>query len=216
MTKFNYIAKIKVDSSHEGDEMMDRAKFMKKYFKKKIKGAQDFDAYAQEDYEKALIRARSILGLKESDTNELNPLVVSLPEAFFKGSNVLFKMSKKNDHIRYNQARVTVFLFGEHQLFYYTALIDHERGAFSDDYTVEIPYGSIVSIETNSIRFYERGTNHHYIDFQLYLVNDHAITVRLKDVVVDRKELQAGVSIPEDTQTVLQNMMRLFRAKRGL
>ena len=74
--------------------MMDRAKFMKKYFKKKIKGAQDFDAYAQEDYEKALIRARSILGLKESDTNELNPLVVSLPEAFFKGSNVLFKMSK--------------------------------------------------------------------------------------------------------------------------
>lgn len=195
---------------------MDRAKFMKKYFRKKIKGAQDFDAYARADYEQALVRARGLLGLTEADTNELNPLVVSLPEAFFKGSSVLFKMSKKNDHIRFNQARVTVLLFGEHQLYYYTALIDHERGAFSDDYTVEIPYGSIVSIETNSIRFYERGTNHHYIDLQLYLVNDHAITVRLKDVVVERKDLQAGVSIPEDTQTVLLNVMRLLRAKRGL
>lgn len=195
---------------------MDRAKFMKKYFRKKMKGAQDFDAYAQSDYEQALVRARSILGLDSSETNDLNPLVVSLPEAFFKGSNLLFKMSKKNDHIRFNQARVTVLLFGEQQMYYYTALIDHERGAFSDDYTVEIPYGSIVSIETNSIRFYERGTNHHYIDFQLYLVNDHAITVRLKDVVVERKDLQEGVSIPEDTQTVLIQMMKFLRSKRGL
>lgn len=195
---------------------MDRAKFMKKYFRKKMKGAQDFDVYAQSDYEQALIRARSILGLEPSETNDLNPLVVSLPEAFFKGSNLLFKMSKKNDHIRFNQARVTVLLFGEHQMYYYTALIDHERGAFSDDYTVEIPYGSIVSIETNSIRFYERGTNHHYIDFQLYLVNDHAITVRLKDVVVERRDLQEGVSIPEDTQTILIQMMKFLRSKRGL
>ena len=91
---------------------MDRAKFMKKYFRKKIKGAQDFDAYARADYEQALVRARGLLGLEEADTNELNPLVVSLPEAFFKGSSVLFMMSKRSDHIRFNQAMVTVLLFG--------------------------------------------------------------------------------------------------------
>jgi predicted RNA methylase len=47
-------------------------------------------------------------------------------------------------------------------------------------------------------------------------VNDHAITVRLKDVDVERNELQDGVSIPEDTQTVLINIMKFLRFKRGL
>jgi hypothetical protein len=193
-----------------------RQKFMHSYFSKRMEGAEDFDHLIQKDYDNALKRAKTVLGLSEQEINEYSPIVVSLPEVFYPGSKLLFKMGKLNDHLRYNQSRISVLLFGEKQLYYYTALIDHIQSAISDDYTVEIPYQALVSVETKSVRLFDTKSYHHFIDYQLFLVNDHAITIRFKDIVKAEKELQKGVAIPDDTQKVLSSLSRFLREKRGL
>lgn len=203
---------------HKAAEKLEknRQKFMHDYFSKKMDGAEDFDHLIQKDYDNALIRAKSVLGLNDQEVNHYSPIVVTLPEIFYPGSKLLIKMGKKNDHLRYNQSRITVLLFGEKQLYYYTALIDHIQSAISDDYTVEIPYQALVSVETKSVRLFDTKSYHHFIDYQLFLVNDHAITIRFKDIVKEQKALQKGVSIPEDTQKVLSNLSRFLREMRGL
>jgi hypothetical protein len=193
-----------------------RQKFMHDYFSKKMDGAIDFDHLIQKDYDQALIRAKHVLGLSDQDVNEYSPIIVSLPEIFYPGSKLKIKMGKKNDHLRYNQSRVSILLFGEKQLYYYTALVDHIQSAISDDYTVEIPYQAIVSVETKSVRLFDTKSYHHFIDYQLFLVNDHGITIRFKDIVKAEKDLQKGVSIPEATQQTLNGLSRFLREKRGL
>lgn len=194
----------------------DRKKFMKTYFSKRIEGADKFDHLILKDYETAFTRAKTVLGLTEKEANCYSPLIVSLPEVFHPKSKLQIKLGKKNDHLRYNQSRVTMLLFDEKQLYYYTVLIDHENSEFSDDYSVEVPYEGIVSQEIKSFRLFENKKYHHFVDYQLFLVNDHSITIRVKDIVKLEKDLQKGVSIPEDSLKVLSGVNRFLREKRGL
>ena len=193
-----------------------RAKFMQKYFAKRINGAEDFDQLVESDYLEALKRAKALFGLEETQANSFSPLLVSLPEVFYPDAKLKIKMGKKHDHLRYNQSRVSVLLFDEKQLYYYTVLIDHFESLFSDDYGVEIPYEGIVSVETKSVRLFEKKSFHQFIDYQLFLVNDHSITIRLKDIIKQQKELQKGADIPEDTLKILNGISRFLREKRGL
>lgn len=201
---------------HDLKAEKNRKKFMQSYFSKKMDGAETFDRLVQKDYDQAIQRAKGVLGLEDKEVNQYSPLVVSLPEIFYPGSKLRIKMGKKNDNLRYNQSRISVLLFGEKQFFYYSVLINHEEGFYSDDYAVEIPYQALVSVETKSFRLFDKKSFHHFIDYQLFLVNDHGITIRLKDIVKDQKELQKGISIPEDTQNILSNLSRFLREMRNL
>lgn len=193
-----------------------RKKFMQTYFSKKMDGAEIFDKLVQKDFDEAINRAKGVLGLTDQEANHYSPLVVSLPEIFYPGSKLRIKMGKKNDHLRYNQSRISVLLFGEKQFFYYSVLINHEEGLYSDDYAVEVPYQALVSVETKSFRLFDHKSFHHFIDYQLFLVNDHSVTIRMKDIVKDQNELQKGISIPEDTQKILSSLSRFLREMRNL
>lgn len=200
----------------ERHEIAERHRFMKKYFNKRMEGASKFDAFVEKDYEDAVQRALETLGLQAEHTNEFSPLVISMPEAFYKGLKLRFKFGKKQDKIRYNHSRLTVLLFGEQQLFYYQTLVNHEENLFSDDHAVEVPYQTIVSVETQSTRFMTKKSFHHLIDLKLNLVNNQMIVVRLKDIIKKETELKKGVSIQKDTQKVLSDILGFLRMKRGL
>jgi len=209
----------KIEQKHLAEEQREismQHAFMKKYFKKKMEGAEKYDQYVSKDYDKVLLTAKTTFGVTDDEVNEFSPLVVSMPEAFYKGSNLSIKMGKKQDKIRYNQSRLTVLLFGETQLYYYQTLVDHQTSSFSDNHALELPYQAIMSIESKSSRYFSKKAFHHFVDLQLNLVNNQVINLRLKNIIKKESELKQGAIITKDIQDVLKDLLVFLRKKRGL
>ena len=194
---------------------MDRKKFMKDYFKKNTKGAESFDEYQQQDHERAILRAKNIFGLEMNDANELNPLVIAYPEAFFEGGTVKFKYGKAADKVRYNNARVNVLLFGKTHLFFYSALLDYEAAQIANDYGLEVAYKNIVTVETLNETIIEENSVHQRVSLDVSFVDGGQITVRLKDVVSKDTVDNDHVAIDDDTLVLINDVRKLIRRKQA-
>lgn len=193
---------------------MDRKKFMKDYFKKNTKGAEEFDQYQKEDHDRAVLRARSLFGVDANEANELNPLVISYPEAFFEGNTVKFKYGKLADKVRYDQARVNVLLFGKSHLFYYSALVDYENALIANDYGLEVPYKHIVTVETTNDTVVEQNAVHQRVLLNLAFKDGAEISVRLKDVLSKDTVKSDHVAIDDETLVIINDIRKLIRKKQ--
>ncbi len=192
---------------------MDRKKFMKKFFFKNQneKSIAKFDEFVLDDFEKAQVRAKLLLGIDEQFVNEFNPIVVSTPAV----ADDLFEpiLVYGEDRIRYDIANFDALFFGKDTLFYYSCVIDHKTGASLNDTLVELPYSKVLSLETYS-RFEEiNGQNHHVFELGIVVSENESINLTLRLLLVDDKTKEGDYLIQKDLLEVSSDLKAFLRTK---
>ncbi|PKK93125.1 MAG: hypothetical protein CVV61_06255 [Tenericutes bacterium HGW-Tenericutes-6] len=142
-------ARIKAEKDEE-KRLKNRAKWTQKYFKKFSGRHQDnYDDMLDEDYQNVIKRAKELSSIGQKDYTEL--VLITVPDAFEKHGKVNYRMDKKEDgtfSLLYDQALVTSLFFGEEQLFYHQANVDHRNGHIGFDVAGEFNYFDVVHMET--------------------------------------------------------------------
>ena len=133
--------------------MKKRLKWFNKYFKK---GTGEFDpqfqVYRDEAHELVFKRAYELLSITEADVAEENAIVLMSPEQLDVKSKVRFKVALLDDddaELIYDQAILTVLMFGEESLFYYQANVDYRYGLVTNDLVGELNYLDIMNVQTS-------------------------------------------------------------------
>ncbi|MGI6782114.1 MAG: hypothetical protein ACOX56_04760 [Acholeplasmataceae bacterium] len=132
--------------------MKERLNWFNKYFQK---GTGKFDpqfvAYRDEAHDLAFKRAFELLSITEADVKEESAIVLMTPEQLDVKSKVRFKVALFDDdeaELLYDQALITILMFGEESLFYYQANADYRYGLVTNDLVGELNYLDIMNIET--------------------------------------------------------------------
>lgn len=135
----------------ESLRLKNRAKWTSKYFKKFSGRHQDsYDDMLDEDYKNVIKRAKELSSIEQKDYSEL--VLITVPDAFEKNGRVNYRIDKKEDGshaLLYDQALVTALFFGEDQLFYHQANVDHRNGHIGFDVAGEFNYFDVVHMETS-------------------------------------------------------------------
>lgn len=131
----------------------ERLKWFSKFFKNGTGEADpQFQAYRDEVHEIAFKRAFELLRISESDVTSEQPIVLLAPEQLDKRSKVKYKVVLEDENtadLLYDQALITILLFGEDSLFYYQANADYRYGLVTNDVVSEVNYLDIMSYQTS-------------------------------------------------------------------
>lgn len=131
----------------------ERLKWFSKFFKKGTGEADpQFQVYRDEVHEIAFKRAFELLRISESDVTSEQPIVLLAPEQLDKRSKVKYKVVLEDENtadLLYDQALITILLFGEDSLFYYQANADYRYGLVTNDVVSEVSYFDVMSYQTS-------------------------------------------------------------------
>ena len=196
--------------------MKERLKWFSKYFKK---GTGQFDpqfqVYRDEAHELALTRAFELLSITNHDVQTENPIILISPEQLDMKSKVRYKVATLDDNtaeLLYDQALITMLLFGEESLFYYQANADYRYGLVTNDVVGELNYLDIMNVQTS----FEYDDLHdplfEIVDLDLWLYDGSTIPFTL------RFRLFNGVSeeiiLSDKEKLILEKLHRVIRTKR--
>ncbi|MGI6787666.1 MAG: hypothetical protein ACOX5X_03900 [Acholeplasmataceae bacterium] len=198
--------------------MKKRLKWFKKYFKKGT-GESDpqFQLYRDQAHEIVFRRAFELLSIGEVDVNHENAIVLVAPEQLDTKNKVNYKVALLDDHeaeLLYDQAVLTILMFGEESLFYYQANVDYRYGLVTNDLVGELNYLDIMNVQTTF----------HYDDLHDPLFETLKLDLWLYDgtriPLTLRFRLFNGVTeeliLSEKEKLVLGKLHQVLRSKRSL
>lgn len=191
-------------------KIKDRTVWFKKYFNK-YAGKQDkaYTKFVEQDMKAAIMRAHKLSSIDAKAYKQ--PIIISIPDAFYNSSKVSFRLDRKADGTVtqiYDQALMTILFFGESTLYYYQANVDHRNGHIAFDTAGEFNLFDIVHLETQLK--YDHPEKHKYImlDLQVGLSDGRTIPFHLRN-----HRLHNEYSLPEILTDQEQQILDLFKSR---
>lgn len=164
--------------------MKDRLKWFNKFFKKGTGEADpQFQVYRDEVHEIAFKRAFELLRIEEGDVSLEQPIILLAPEQLDKRSKVRYKVVLEDESVAelvYDQALITILMFGEHSLFYYQANADYRYGLVTNDVVSEVNYLDIMSYQTSFEYDDLQDPLFEIVDLELFLYDGGVVPFNLR------------------------------------
>lgn len=196
--------------------MKQRIKWFNKYFRKST-GEVDpqFQVYRDEAHDIAMKRAFELLSVTEADVTKENPIFLLTPEQLDEKSKVKYKvvlLDDDNAELIYDQALITMLLFGEDSLFFYQANIDYRYGLITNDVVNEINYLDIMGVQTSFEYDDLQDPLFEIVDLDLFLYDGSMIPFNLRFRLFNG--VMEELVLSEKEKLVLQKFHGVVRNKK--
>lgn len=196
--------------------MTERIKWFKQYFKKG-EGEADprFETYQMVLHDRALNRACQMLGIDQEEVEQVaRPIILLQPDQFDLGEEIRYKLVTKEDgttEVIYDQALITIILFGEHTLMYYQANINYAYDLIVDDIAGEVNYFDIVNIETSFQYDSLEDIEFEILDLDIWLTDGSLIPLRLRHRLFTK--LQKDILLTDEEQMIIRHLKEVINSK---
>ena len=197
-------------------ERKERLKWFSKFFKKGTGEADpQFQVYRDEVHEIAFKRAFELLRISESDVTKEQPIILLAPEQLDKRSKVRYKVVLEDEQtadLLYDQALITMLLFGEDSLFFYQANLDYRYGFVTNDVVSEVNYLDIMSYQTSFEYDDIEDPLFEIVDLDLFLYDGRVVHFNLRFRLFNGTEEELVLN--ETEKLVLDKFHTIVREKK--
>ena len=196
--------------------MKDRLKWFNKFFKKGTGEADpQFQVYRDEVHEIAFKRAFELLRIEEGDVSLEQPIILLAPEQLDQRSKVRYKVVLEDEKVAeliYDQALITILMFGENSLFYYQANADYRYGLVTNDVVSEVNYLDIMSFQTSFEYDDLQDPLFEIVDLELFLYDGGVVPFNLRFRMFNG--VMEDLVLSETEKLVLDKFHQVVRNKK--